>query len=45
MNDVNDLVYKYTILDVKVTKKQYDTNVKDRNTYGKTVKNVHSECV
>jgi hypothetical protein len=33
MNDMNDMVSKYTILDVKVTKKQRDTNVKDSNRF------------
>ena len=31
MKDMNDLGYKYTILDVKVTTKNRDTNVKDSN--------------
>jgi hypothetical protein len=31
MNDMNDTVYKDTILDVKVTTKKHDTNVKDSN--------------
>ena len=28
---MNDLVYKYTNLDVKVTTNKHDTNVKDSN--------------